>query len=524
LSLAFSHFTLDSNRRELRGPEGAIHVEPQVFDLLVYLAQNANRVISKCELIEHVWKGRIVSDAALNSRINSARRAIGESGENQKFIRTIQRHGFLFAADVITQTHGRPDGAASTVTPVEPSKLALPDKPSIAVLPFQNMSGDPEQDYFADGVVEEITTGLSRIKWIFVIARNSSFTYKNRTIDAKQVGRELGVHYLLEGSVRKSESRVRITAQLIDALTGHHIWADRYDRDLTDIFKVQDEITEQVVTAVEPRLFAAEGIRARRKPPESLDAWECVIRALPFVSSRAKADLDAAAEFLQKAIAIDPSYARAYSLLSFITALAGHLGLESRDSSLRRASETANKALFLDPDEPWAYYALGCVLIFKGQAEAGAKECRKALALDPNFALAHTLLGIALAFQGESEAAHLQYDEAERLSPQDLLTRGNSGVNNMARSWACFVAGQYRDGIEFAKRAIAESPSLSPAYRILVVNCALANEIDAAKAALQEMLQVQRGVTPGWIKEWALFARPEDRQKYLEGFRLAGFE
>ncbi len=509
----------------MKGPQGEIHVEPQVFDVLLYFAQNANRVIGKDELIEHIWKGRIVSDAALNSRINSARRAIGESHKSsEKMIRTVHRRGFLFAADVTMQTHDQTQVSASFGTRIEPSKLALPDKPSIAVLPFQNISGDAEQDYFADGVVEEITTGLSRINWVFVIARNSSFTYKNRTIDAKQVGRELGVHYLLEGSVRKSESRVRITAQLIDALTGHHIWADRYDRDLTDIFKLQDEITEQVVAAVEPKLYAAEGIRARRKPPESLDAWECVIRALPFVSSRAKADLDSAVAFLQKAIAIDPGYARAYSLLSFVTALAGHLGLEPRDGSLRRASETASKALYLDPDEPWAHYAQGCVLIFKGQAEAGAEECRKALVLDPNFALAHTLLGIALAFLGQSEAAHLQYDEAGRLSPRDLLTRGNAGVNNMARSWACFVAGQYREGIEFANKAIAESPSLSPAHRILVVNHALAGEIDASKSALTELIRVQPDLTPGWIREWVLFTRTEDRKKYLEGFRLAGFE
>ena len=521
--LDFSHFTLDGDRRELRGHEGTIHVEPQVFDLLLYFAQNANRVISKDELIEHVWKGRIVSDAALNSRINSARRAIGESGENQILIRTVQRRGFLFAADVKSQTSDR-IAPGNVGAPNEPPKLALPDKPSIAVLPFQNLIGDPEQNYFADGVVEEIITELSRIKWLFVIARNSSFSYKNRTIDVKQVGQELGVHYLLEGSVRKSGSRVRIAAQLVDAATGHHIWADRYDRDLTDIFAIQDEITEQVVAAVEPQLYAVEGMRARRKPPESLGAWECVIRALPFVSSRAKADLDSAADLLQKAIALDPSYARAHSLLSFITALAAHLGLEPREISLRRALDEARNALHLDPNDSWAYYALACVQIFKGQAGAAAEECRKALALDPSFALAHTLLGVAFCFMGKSKEAWLQYDKAERLSPRDLLTRGNAGVNNMARSWACFVEGRYRDGIEFAKQAIAESPGLTPAYRILVVNYALAGEIDASKSTLETLKRVQPNITPNWIKEWVLFTRPEDRQNYLEGFRLAGFE
>src|SRR5215813_3020611 len=199
--------------------------------------------------------------------------------------------------------------------------LPLPSKPSISVLPFQNMSGDASEDYFADGVVEEITTALSRIRWLFVIARNSSFTYKGRMVDVKQVGRELGVRYALEGSVRKEANRVRVTAQLIDAVTGHHVWAERYDRELAGIFALQDEITERVVAAVEPQLYAAEGMRAKRKQPESLDAWECVVRALSCVNSRSQNDYAMARELLERAIELDPAYAQAHALFAYVMGL-----------------------------------------------------------------------------------------------------------------------------------------------------------------------------------------------------------
>jgi TolB-like protein len=485
--------------------------------LLRVLIEQPGVPISKETLIEAAWPGLAVEESNLTVQIAALRRVFEEEAGGKGWIETLARRGYRYTGPDVETEESSAAAAGDLPQP------ARPDKPSIAVLPFQNLSNDPEQGFFADGIVEEITTSLSRFRRLFVIARNSSFTYKGRAIDVKQVGRELGVRYLLEGSVRKADSRVRITAQLVDADTGNHIWAERYDRHLTDIFAVQDEITEQVVTAVEPQIYAAEGVRAKRKPPESLDAWECVVRALSFVNSRAKADLDAATALLQKAILLDPSYARAHSLLAFVTALAAHLGWAPRETSLLGASDAAHKALFLDPNETWAYYALACVLIFRGQTDAAAEECRKALALDPSFALAYTLLGIALCFLGRSEEAWAQFDQADRLSPRDLLTRGNAGVNNMGRSWASFVAGRYCEGIAFARKAIAESASLTPAYRILVVNYALAGKISESKLALEDLKRVQPNVTPSWIKEWVLFTRAEDRRKYLEAFHLAGF-
>jgi adenylate cyclase len=398
--------------------------------------------------------------------------------------------------------------------------LPLPSKPSIAVLPFQNMSGDPSEDYFADGVVEEITTALSRIRWLFVIARNSSFTYKGRMVDVKQVGRELGVRYALEGSVRKAANRVRVTAQLIDAVTGHHVWAERYDRELAAIFALQDEITERVVAAVEPQLYAAEGIRAKRKPPESLDAWECVVRALSCVNSRSQNDYAMARELLERAIELDPAYAQAYALFAYVMGLEVLYGWKPREIALARALEAAQKAVVLDSDDAWAHFALGFVYGMTRRAEEAVVEHEKALALNPNFALAYTYQGSALAYLGRGEEALLKIDASERLSPRGLF----QGVNNVCRAAAHFSAEQHRDAVSCARKSILDSPGIVTGYRMLVVNCALIGEIDEARAALKIVKRLQPDISVRWIAESVLFTRERDRQNYIEGFRLAGLE
>src|SRR3954468_15868894 len=274
----FGNHVLDVGRRELRRGSEPIAVEPQVFDLLLYLLQNRDRVASKDDLIASIWGGRIVSASTLTSRIKSARNAVCDSGRDQKLIRTIARKGFRFVGAVSIQE----DGAEPAPYIHEQSRPALspPDRPTIAVLPFVNMSGDPEQAYFSDGISEDIITALSKLRWFFVIARNSSFIFKGRAVHMEQVAEELGVGYVVEGSVRKDGDRVRITAQLNDVATGSQIWAERYDRALVDVFAVQDEITGAIGAAIEPQLYAAESFRAKRKPPDSMDAWDLVMRAV----------------------------------------------------------------------------------------------------------------------------------------------------------------------------------------------------------------------------------------------------
>src|ERR1700722_8062178 len=267
MTLSFGDYEIDVERRELRRAKTPVHVEPQVFDLLVYLVENRDRVVSKDDLLASIWGGRIVSDSTLTSRINAARKAVGDSGDAQKLIRTIARKGIRFVGDVrVAGGGGGPPRAGGPVDDVrERSRQApsLPDRPAIAVLPFTNMTDDPAQEYFSDGISGAIIPALSKLRWFFVIARNSSFIYKGKAVHLKQVAAELGVGYVVEGSVRKVGERVRITAQLNDVATGSHIWAERYDRGLADVFAVQDEITEAIVAAIEPQLYAAENFRAR---------------------------------------------------------------------------------------------------------------------------------------------------------------------------------------------------------------------------------------------------------------------
>ncbi|HZC98480.1 MAG TPA: winged helix-turn-helix domain-containing protein, partial [Bradyrhizobium sp.] len=305
MKFSFDHHTLDTDRRELRRDGALVSTQPQVFDLLIHLLRNRDHVVSRDDLISLVWGGRIVSDSTLDSRINAARNAIGDNGKEQRFIRTIPRKGLRFVGAVDGRSDSRQPAAAPREDASERPRppLSLPDRPAIAVLPFDNMSGDRQQEYFSDGISEDIITALSKLRWFFVIARNSSFTYKGKAVHLKQVAAELGVRYVVEGSVRKSGDRVRITAQLNDTATGSHVWAERYDRDLVDVFAVQDEITDAIVTAIEPQIYAAEDFRSRRKPPNSVDAWDLVMRALSHHWRVTRTDSAAAQLLLEKAIA-----------------------------------------------------------------------------------------------------------------------------------------------------------------------------------------------------------------------------
>ena len=310
----FEEYAFDTDRRELHRGADVVSVAPQVFDLLDFLICNRERVVSKDELINAIWNGRSVSDAALTTRLNVARSAIGDSGEEQRLIKTLPRKGFRFVG--VVREAQRPASAAVTRQRGEPPKLilTLPDKPSIAVLPFANLSSDPEQEYFADGIVEDIITALSHFKALFVIARHSSFTYKGRAVDVKQIGRELGVRYVLEGSVRKSANRMRITGQLVDTATGAHLWADRFDGGLSDVFDLQDQVTESVVGAIAPAVEKAEIERAKRKSTESLDAYAIYLRGLARLYQFANRQANEEALCLFKsAIELDPDFASAYA-------------------------------------------------------------------------------------------------------------------------------------------------------------------------------------------------------------------
>ncbi|MFZ1001523.1 MAG: winged helix-turn-helix domain-containing protein, partial [Pseudolabrys sp.] len=406
----FGNHMLDENRRELLCGADPIAVEPQVFDLLIYLVQNRDHVVSKNDLIEAVWGGRVVSDSTLTSRINAARKAIGDSGLEQKFIRTIARKGLRFVGDVRLQPLG------IEPSPVSPrpqadigdslrAALPLPDRPAIAVLPFVNMSDESEQEYFSDGISEDIITALSKLRWFFVIARNSSFTYKGKAVHLKQIGEELGVGYVVEGSVRKEGERVRITAQLNDVTTGSHIWAERYDRNIADVFAVQDEITEAIVGAIEPQLYAAENFRAQRKAPDSMDAWDLVMRGLSHYWRLTRQDNMVAQALLEKATAIDPNYGQALGVLAGSHTFGAHMGWSDMAASVLLAERAAMAAIRADSEDPWAHHALGNVHLFTRRFDDSLAEFELALQLNPNFSLAQAYYGLTLSYCGRWQDA-----------------------------------------------------------------------------------------------------------------------
>jgi TolB-like protein/Flp pilus assembly protein TadD len=407
------------------------------------------------------------------------------------------------------------------VTSKERMVLPLPDKPSIAVLPFANMSGDPEQEYFSDGITEDIITALSRFRWFFVIARNSTFTYKGKTVDVKTVAQDLGVRYVLEGSVRKVGSRVRITAQLIDAPTSHHVWAERYDRDLKDIFAVQDEITENIVTSIGPEFLSAEMRRAQRRDVRSLDAWDCIMRAAFHHSRYRKEDVAEAQRLLQKAIELDPFNAEGFCLLAFTHLMQEQFGWsESADQSIQEATKAAENAIAIDDRDAWAHTALGLVDLISRRYDDAIRRLKRAVQLNPSLANAYGALGQALALAGEYAPAVEQINKAIRLSPRDpflVYWFGHLGL-------AAFAEERYDIACEWAAKVIQENPCFPGGHRLLAASYGQLGRIKEAQAGLKEMLLLMPGMTIDDVRKQVPFKDPVHMERYLGGLHKAGLK
>ena len=381
------------------------------------------------------------------------------------------------------------------------------------------MSGEAEQEYFSDGISEDIITALSKLRWFFVIARNSSFTYKGKAVHMKQISEELGVRYVVEGSVRKSGDRVRITAQLNDVVTGSHLWAERYDRALADVFAVQDEITEAIVAAIEPQLYAAENFHAQRKPPESLDAWGLVMRALPHFWRMTCAENAAAQVLLEQAIAIDPNYAQALSLLALSHNFGTRMGWEEPAVSGPIAERAAMAAIRADSEDPWAHLAVGAVYVQLGRFEDALAEFEAALSLNPNFPLAQVYYGLALSWAGRWQDGADAARRALRLSPRAPFSAICSGV----AAYAEFVGCNYHEAIRLAREAVRQRTDFSAAYRVLTAAAAMAGEIELAKASLQDLRRAQPNISVAWIIEH-LPLRLDQREIFLHAMRRAGLD
>jgi adenylate cyclase len=686
LLYSFEDFSLDTARRELRRSGSLISLQPQVFDLLEYLIRNRERVASKDDLLAAVWSGRIVSESTLSTRINATRSAIGDSGEEQRLIRTAHGKGFrfvgvvreeeetvrklaaIFAADVegysrlmgqdevgtlrrltacrvvldelISAHRGRIFGIAGdsvvadfasavdavqcavavqdaiakenavravgepmrfrigvhvgnvlvqgknllgdgvniaarlealaepggicisgtvrdqigTKLPVAFTDLGeqqvknisqpvhvyrvmagrvtqaaeahaaaplLPDKPSIAVLAFTNISGDPEQEFFSYGVAEDIITALSHYPSLFVIARNSSFTYKGHMVDVKQVGRELGVRYVLEGSVRKGGDRIRVAAQLVEAETGIHDWAERYDRDLSDIFALQDEITQAVTVAVTPAIAGAEQRRAMRRPPESLDAWAAYQRGLWHFSKGTADDNAVARKFFQRAIDLDPSFAGSFTGLAYAHwRAAGVFGAESLTEAENLSESLVRRAVALDANDAEARTCFGNHLMRRGDYAGALAEIERALAISPNLADAHGALGSVLTRSGHPREGRIALEKCIRLDPRNP----NNNLQLLVITISHYLSREYDAAVEAAKRGIRAYPDHSNQYRWLAAALGQSGRIEEAKEMLAKAIAMAPAAFDMFVRRRVPWHRPEDHAHMLEGLRKAGWE
>ena len=516
--LVFEDCVLDLGRRELVRASQVVPTAPQVFDLLAYLAKCHERVVSRDELVEAIWAGRIVSESTLASHINAVRKAVGDSGQAQRVIRTVARKGFRFAADL--QARKSPDEDDAGPLPTPGPAPALPVKPSIAVLPFVNLSGDPEQDYLADGVIEDIIAALSRHRWLFVVARNSSFTYKGRNVDVKQVGRELGVRYVLEGSWRKAKDRVRITGQLIDATTGAHHWAGRVEGVLGDIFELQDQITESVIGAVAPELERAEMERARHKPTENLDAYDYYLRGIAELHRARKESSAQALQFLYKAIAADPEFASAHAMAAWCYSWRkANRWMADPAQEAAEGIRLARRAVDLDKGDAVALTRSGHAIGYlAGDIPAGIALVDQALFLNPNLAAARYLGGFLRLWMGDTEAAIEFLTGAVRLSPLDPeLYRMQAGM-----AVAHLFDKRFDTASSWAEKASRDFPDFLLAAVVLAASHALAGRTAEAQRAMEHVRRIDPGLRLSTVTGWLPIRRPEHLAILLTGLADAG--
>lgn len=477
----FGPFQLDSVAEILfRGTE-PIELGQRAVALLQILLERAGLPVSKQSLIDAAWPNLIVEESNLTVQIAALRRVFEDVSGGAGWIETMPRRGYRYVGPAVV-TRDQPGAIAA-----ERPALALPDKPSVAVLPFSNLSGDPQQEYFADGMVEDIIAGLSRIRWLFVVARNSSFTYKNSAADVKRVGRELGVRYLLQGSVRKDERRVRVSAQMIEAETGGHLWSERFDRPLDDIFELQDEIALNVVGAIEPSLRRAEVERVKRKRPDSLDAYDLVLQSQADVYSGMPAQVTKALVLLERALALDPAYALAHAF----AAMCHHclfLRAGLRDDSRSASIAHARAAIRHGQDDALALTFAGFSIGMDAHDhDAAFAALEAALAVSPSSAITYNVGGVIFGWAGKAEQAIEWGERAMRLSPFDPWTW--SACHALALGH--FHRSRYEQAASAARKAVQLNPAHSISHMLLVAPLVKLGRLEQAKAVAADVLELQ---------------------------------
>jgi TolB-like protein/DNA-binding winged helix-turn-helix (wHTH) protein len=525
----FEDFALDTDRRELRKGDRPVAVQPQVFDVLAYLIAYRHHVVTKEALLDAVWDGRIVSESTFSSRINAARIAIGDNGEDQRLIRTASRKGFRFVGAVREETSvAAPKGGQSPVVdglvPPPPGRHVPDGAPrlSIVVLPFANLSGGPDYDPFVDGLTESLTTDLSRIRGSFVISRHTAFAYKSKAIDLKQIGRELRVRYVLQGSVQKSGESLRINAQLVDAETGAHMWAERFDKPIAGLFAMQDEIVARVARQLDAALVITEARRAERTPhPDSIDFF---FRGLAeFNKGLDPADFVRAQSFFAEALRIDPDNADALAYSAFVGANLAAANFSAYDGAARFAAAERNalRALSLIPDYAWGHAVLGFVFGLTNRAELGIARTQRALELDPNLAPAHALLGLHKLHLGHAVDTEAHIREALRLSPRDPLAYFSFAIVGFAKN----SLGLYEEAILWLRQSIDRNRNLAMSHFHLGAALAHLGRSEEARLAGAAGLAIDPAFTLASFRAAQLSDDPAYlawRERVIDGMRLAG--
>ena len=503
---AFLDFEVDQSRGELRCDGIPVQIEPQVLDLIACFAENPGKVLSRDDLIEIVWGGRIVSDSTISSRINAARFALGDDGVRQGVIRTIQRRGFRFEPELREAVNA---GAASSPT----------DKPSVAVLPFRNMSGDPEQTYFSDGITDDIITELARYRELFVIARHSSFAYRDTAVTPTQIAQELGVQYLLEGSVRRSGQHLRVTVQLIDPASGTHLWVERYDRDIEDIFEVQDEITAMIVNTLSGELVRDRHKRSLAKSSDKVNAYDHFLRASEINWRGGKEDVGQARAEALKAIAADPGFSRAHALVAW-TYIADFLNawVEHPADALDKSRKYALAAVDADGREPFGYAVLGWVYMCLGDFERGLAEQLRAIADNPGSAHYRSLYAFTLAYAGYSEEAIEELEKAMLLNPRyPELYHAHYGR-------ALFNLRRYDEAIGHLERIRTSQPGNANAIAVAAACYAALGRLEKASAAVDEVRRASPNYTLEHARAFVPYAVEQEREHFIGNLALAGLK
>ena len=540
MRLIFGSYVLDSERRELRRGSEQISLEPQVFDVLLYLIKNRDRVVSKDDLISAVWGGRTVSESTLTSRINAARKALGDSGDRQALIKTYARKGFRFLGEVRMHEDLGETGAEQPEYKVASPKVATDawesnvllgtgpsatplnwgGRPSVAVLPFNNLSGDPEQDYFSDGITEDIINALSKYRSLAVIARNSSFAFRDNKADTRNVGLTLGVEYLVEGSVRKVGQRVRVTAELIETEGGRHLWAERYDRDLQGLFALQDEITNTIAARIEPEVSSAERHRVERKAIPALHAWDFFrLGTKHFYKSTALDNLESQRLF-RRAIELDPDLAEAYGYLCYAIVLSMiYFDAEPNEERLNEAIAVGKKGVGLDEQDGLIRFMYGRALLARKEYGDALAELETAINLNPSLAISYCGLGDSLAYEGRIAEAIPYFQKAIDLSPYDPLRWAFYSY----RSLAHLFAREYDLAFEWAHKATRVPNAHYWAFAHRVSALGHLQRSEDLRTAVPELLQRKSNFSCSYAKKRLFYIKdPEQLRLYVEGLRIAG--